>query len=191
MNSFEQFVESTIDKVLKAEKGYVDDPDDKGGETNHGITVAVARANGYNGSMRDMPVSVARAIYRKRYIVGPGFDKIAILSPLLAEELIDTGVNMGPSRPSEMLQRWLNGFNDRGSKYADLFVDGRIGDVTVDALEAYLAWRGAEGESVMLMALNSTQGVRYLEIAENNESQEKFLYGWMRTRVANILKGVQ
>ena len=43
----------------------------------------------------------------------------------------------------------------------------------------------------MLMALNSTQGVRYLEIAENNESQEKFLYGWMRTRVANILKGVQ
>lgn len=179
-----------IDAVLKAEAGYSNDEADGGGETMWGITVAVARANGYTGDMRSMPQSVARAIYEKRYVTEPKFDLVAALSPILGEELVDTGVNMGPAVPAMMLQRWLNGFNDQGSKYQDVFVDGRIGQITLDALKAYLAWRGTEGESVMLMALNSTQGVRYLEIAEKNPSQEKFLYGWMRGRVANIMKGM-
>lgn len=180
-----------IDAILEKEEGYVDDPADRGGETNHGITVAVARRNGYLGPMIDMPVSVARAIYLKRYITEPGFDQVAILSPIVADELIDTGVNMGPSRPSEMFQRWLNAFNDGQKRYEDLFVDGRIGPATIEAFDAYLEQRGSEGESVMLMALNCTQGVRYLDIAENNPSQERFMYGWMRSRVADILKGVQ
>ena len=51
-----------IDAILRAEGGYVNDPQDKGGETNYGITVAVARANGYTGPMRDLTVAVARDI---------------------------------------------------------------------------------------------------------------------------------
>ena len=51
----------TIDAILRAEGGYVNDPQDKGGETNYGIIVAVARANVYQGPMRDLPVTVARA----------------------------------------------------------------------------------------------------------------------------------
>lgn len=186
--SFDAFAARTIDKVIEAEKGYVNDPDDNGGETNWGITIAVARRYGYLGPMRELPQSVAREIYRRRYIIDPAFDRVAMRSEKLAEELVDTGVNMGPSRAAEMLQRWLNGFNDRGSKYADLFVDGRIGKVTLEALDAYLAWRDTEGERVLLMALNCAQGMRYLDIAEGNPSQEKFLYGWMRARVANILE---
>jgi lysozyme family protein len=92
-------------------------------------------------------------------------------------------VNMGPTRASEMLQRWLNGLNLEGSRYADLFVDGQIGSVTLDALRAYVDWRGAEGIDVLVCALNCTQGVRYLELAEDNSSQEDFLYGWLRSRV--------
>lgn len=176
--------ERTIDGVIAAEQGFVDHPDDHGGPTCWGITQAVARANGYTGPMRDMPVSFAREVYRKRYIVAPGFDKVALVSPDIAGELIDTGVNMGPSRATEMLQRWLNGFNQQGSRYADLFVDAAIGEVTLQALRAYVRWRGAEGERVMVEALNCTQGVRYLEIAEKDKSQEDFLYGWVRNRVA-------
>jgi lysozyme family protein len=177
--NFERF----IDDILAAEKGYVDHAADRGGPTNHGITQAVARRNGYDGPMQDMPVSLAREIYRRRYIVDPGFDKVAVIDEKIGFELIDTGVNCGPMRAAEMLQRWLNGFNARGSRYADLFVDGRIGEVTLQALRAYLRWRGSEGARVMVTALNCTQGNRYLEIAENNESQESFLYGWMRNRV--------
>lgn len=175
--------EPIIDAILRAEQGYVDHPNDRGGPTNHGITLAVARANGYDGDMREMPVSLAREIYRRRYIVAPAFDKVAILNADIATELIDTGVNMGPARAAEFLQRLLNGLNAQGSRYPDLFVDGRIGKVTLDALAAFLRWRGLDGVKVILRGLNSQQAMRYLDIAENNPSQESFLYGWLLHRV--------
>lgn len=175
--------ESIIDAILRAEQGYVDHPDDRGGPTNHGITLAVARANGYDGHMRDLPVSLAREIYRRRYIVAPAFDKVAAINAEIAAELIDTGVNMGPARAAEFLQRLLNGLNAQGSRYPDLFVDGRIGKVTLDALAAFLRWRGLDGVKVILRGLNSQQAMRYLDIAENNPSQESFLYGWLLHRV--------
>jgi lysozyme family protein len=175
--------ERVIDGLVEREQGYVDHADDRGGPTNYGITQAVARRNGYDGPMKDMPLSLAREIYRKRYIVEPCFDKVALIDSAVAAELIDTGVNMGPSRAAEMFQRWLNGFNAKGSRYADLFVDGRIGEVTLECFRKFMRWRGAEGARVMVAALNCTQGARYLELAENNDSQESFLYGWIRSRV--------
>ncbi len=179
------FTEKIIDNVLAAEKGYVDHPNDRGGPTNWGITEVVARANGYTGAMRDMQQSFARTIYEKRYIAEPKFDQVVALHAGIGEELIDTGVNMGPSRAAEFLQRWLNAFNGQGSKYPDMFVDGRLGPVSLDALRKYLAWRGQnEGGAVMLKALNSAQAMRYLDIAEANKTQEDFIYGWIRSRVA-------
>jgi len=176
--------EHVIDEILRSEQGYVDHPDDHGGPTNHGITQAVARQHGYEGDMQDMPESLAREIYRHRYIAAPKFDLVALIDEQIGAELIDTGVNMGPAQPAQFLQRWLNAFNAGGSRYADLFVDGRIGQVTLDALKAFLKWRGAEGSMVMLRALNSLQAVRYLEIAERDPSQRAFTYGWVRGRVS-------
>lgn len=177
-------VEIIIDTVLKAEGGYVDDPADRGGPTNYGITQAVARANGHTGHMRDMPKELARSIYRKRYITEPRFDAVLAVNERVGEELVDTGVNMGPSRAAEFLQRWLNGFNDGGSKYADLFVDGRLGDVSIAALKAFLRWRGKDGETALLRGLNGAQATRYLEITEGSKSQRRFLFGWVMNRVA-------
>lgn len=178
---------SKIDAIIKAvidvEGGYSNNPNDRGGETMYGITVAVARANGYQGPMRAMPRSVAESIYRKRYITDPKFDQVLAINTGVGEEVVDTGVNMGPHRAAEYLQRWLNGFNLPGSGYQDLFVDGRVGKLTLDALRRYLSKRGREGEQVLLRGLNSTQGNRYLEITEANRNQRNFLYGWVRARV--------
>lgn len=176
--------DSIIEGILAVEKGYVDHPNDQGGPTNYGITVAVARANGYQGDMRALPISLARSIYQRRYIVEPKFDQVAAINADIATELIDIGVNMGPGRAAEFLQRWLNGFNSGGSRYAELFVDGRLGPISLDALRAFLKWRGVEGIKVMLKALNGVQGATYLEIAEANKSQRDFLYGWIRERVS-------
>lgn len=176
-------VDRYIDAILSKEQGFVDHPSDRGGPTNWGITQVVARSNGYEGDMANLPESVAREIYRRRYIVRPGFDKVALINERIAAELIDTGVNMGPARAGEFLQRALNGMNRRGSQYADLFVDGQVGEISRDALRKYLRVRGPEGERVMVCALNVLQGGRYFDIAEDNESQEDFLYGWIRARV--------
>lgn len=171
----------TIAGVIAAEGGYVNNPNDKGGETNYGITANVARANGYQGPMRDMPKAFAEEIYRKRYVTEPKFDLVLSANADIGAELIDTGVNMGPARAAEFLQRALNALND--GRYQKLFVDGRIGPSTMVALRAFLAWRGLDGKAVMLTLLNSLQAVRYLEIAEHTPSQKTFLFGWIRTRV--------
>ena len=61
--------------------------------------------------MRKVPRSEAAAIYKRKYWHRPGFDKISALAPKLAEELFDTGINMGPGTASEFLQRSLNALN--------------------------------------------------------------------------------
>lgn len=172
-----------IDDVITTEGGYVNDPADAGGETNYGITLAVARANGYIGEMKKMPRHVAVSIYTQRYVKAPRFDHILALNTEIGIELIDTGVNMGPTQAAMFLQRWLNALNDTGSRYQPLFVDGRLGEISSAALEAYLKWRGKDGQKVLLNALNSSQALRYLEISESKASQKKFLFGWMLNRV--------
>lgn len=177
------FFESVVDKVIAAEKGYVDHPSDKGGPTNFGITQTVARANGYVGDMRLLPLSLARTIYKKRYIVEPRFDQVSMISEAIGTEMIDTGVNMGPATAAIWLQRWVNGFNAGGSRYADVFVDGRIGPVTLNSLQMFLEWRGKAGVTAMLRGLNGVQAAKYLALAEADKSQRDFLFGWVMNRV--------
>lgn len=172
-------VDQIIDRILKVEGGYINHPNDKGGETNHGITVAVARANGYKGPMRNMTQAQAREIYRVRYVIAPGFGLINNESPTIAAELVDTGVNMGPSVPSGYLQRALNALNRQQQDYKDIVADRKVGPATVAALKAYLGKRGADGERRLLALLNALQGARYLSIAENNPTQEAFMFGWL------------
>lgn len=178
-------IDSIIEGVVERERGYVNHPNDRGGPTNYGITQAVARLNGYQGDMRDMPRSLAIKIYRDRYVVAPKFDQVIALDAAIGEELVDTGVNMGPATAATFFQRCLNVFNYDGapSGYSDLFVDGRLGPATLGALKAYLKWRGTEGQLVMLRALNSEQGSRYINIAERDRTQRKFTFGWFSKRV--------
>ena len=95
--------------------------------------------------------------------------------------MFDTLFNGG--EPGQWLQRALNVFNRGATIYPDMTVDGRIGPMTIAALKAYLITRGGEGERVMLAALNSLQGARFIAIAESNPSQEAFEYGWFLNRV--------
>ena len=44
-----------IAAVFAVEGGYVNNPKDPGGATNHGVTEAVARKHDYRGHMKDLP----------------------------------------------------------------------------------------------------------------------------------------
>lgn len=169
--------------IIAVEGGYVDDPADSGGETNWGITEKVARVSGYTGVMRDMPRSVAESIYSAKYWDSLRLDTIEALSAAVAEEMADTGVNLGVKRAVTFLQRSLNVLNDRQRLYPDIAADGLVGDRTVETLGSYLAARGEEGAAVLVRMLNCLQGAFYVDLAERRVKDERFVYGWMRNRV--------
>lgn len=177
-------IEAIIDGIVDREGGYINDPRDAGGETNFGITVRVARANGYTGAMRALTRDKAEAIYRSEYVIRPGFAAIIPLSEKIAEELVDTGVNMGTGKAAEFLQKALNALNNQGKDYPDIAEDNDIGPATIRALKAYLAKRGKDGELVMLRILNGLQVARYVEIARMRSANEAFVFGWIRTRIS-------
>lgn len=112
--------DEAFDKLLGHEGGYVNHPDDPGGETNWGITIRVARENGYNGAMREMPQTVAKEIYRKRYWAPVYGD---LLPAVVRYAMFDAAVNSGVGQAARWLQRAVG--------VAD---DGRIGPVTLRAV---------------------------------------------------------
>ncbi|MCF4671951.1 N-acetylmuramidase [Acinetobacter baumannii] len=177
-------IEQYLDELIKREGGYVNNPADRGGETKYGITEAVARTNGFKGNMKDLPLDVAKAIYKKQYWTDPRFDQVNVISSLVAEELLDTGVNCGVEFAKPLLQRALNLLNNNGKAgWLDLSVDGIYGPATLNALKNYLVKRGKEGEKVLVRVLNIMQGQRYIEICERNPKQEQFFYGWIANRI--------
>lgn len=172
-----------IEDILGREGDYVNNPKDRGGPTRWGITEKTARANGYTGDMRYLSRETAKQILEEEYWFGPRFNMIAEVSTAIADELCDTGVNMGPMVQVKFLQRWLNAFNKEQTLYPDLIADGAIGNRTITALRAFLSVRGKQGEEVLLKAINCSQGTKYLELTEAREANEEFIFGWLLNRV--------
>ncbi|WP_151822463.1 glycoside hydrolase family 108 protein [Acinetobacter oleivorans] len=178
-------IEQYLEELIKREGGYVNNSADRGGATKYGITEAVARENGYKGNMKDLPLEVAKVIYKKQYWTAPRFDQVNTISSAVAEELLDTGVNCGTGFTKPLLQRALNLLNNQGkADFPDLVIDGVYGSTTLGALKTYLAKRGKEGEKVLVRVLNIMQGQRYIEICERNSNQEQFFYGWIANRIS-------
>ncbi len=120
-------IDQYLEKVISREGGYVNHPSDHGHATKFGITEAVARSNGYQGNMQDLPLSVAKSIYQQKYWLEPQFDQIDTISPAIAEELLDTAINCGVNFAKPLLQRALNLLNKEGKEgWPNLVVDGPV-----------------------------------------------------------------
>lgn len=91
-----------FDRLLGNEDGYSNHPDDPGGETMWGITAKVARANGYSGSMKDMPKDTAKDIYRTLYWTESKCDR---MPGAVAFQVFDAAVNHGVKQANKFLQR--------------------------------------------------------------------------------------
>lgn len=175
----EAFLESDAQTII-AEGGYVNDPSDRGGATNYGITIHTARRYGYRGPMRDLPPATAIEIRRDGYWIPVWGDSLDQLYPSLASQVYDVAINMGPYRAVVFLQRCLNFLNNQATLYRDVSVDGVMGPATWRAAEAYHRRRSGDGEGPLMSCVGALQGAKYIAIGEASPSQERFAYGWLR-----------
>lgn len=175
--------------VYAHEGGYVNDPADPGGETNYGITAKTAHEAGYQGSMRafqkhcsERHAICADAIYQRQYLERPGFMPMVSIEPAVADELVDSGVNLGPRWPSLWFQQVLD--EQAG---AHLAIDGQIGPSSIAAYRAFQAQRGKiQACRIMLDGLDGKQAARYAQLVRANPRLKKFYRGWIRYRIGNV-----
>ena len=172
-----------VGHTFQVEGGFANIDSDPGGKTRYGITERVARNNGYQGAMEDLPQDLAYSIYRDAFFLGPKLDEVAERSFKVAREVFDAGVNIAPERAVAMLQRALNLLNSRARYYSDITSDGMVGPETLGALDAYFEQRPDMGESVLVKALLVQRGSYYMDLAASDEQFENFLFGWLRRRV--------
>ncbi len=101
--------DAAFERLLGHEGGYVNHPEDPGGATNWGITERVARANGYRGEMRDLPVETAKQIYLRLYWTPCRCEE---LPAALRFDVFDAAVNSGTVQAIKWLQRAIGATAD-------------------------------------------------------------------------------
>lgn len=154
--------DQAFDILLKHEGGFVDHPDDPGGATRYGVTEAVAREVDYRGDMRDLPLDLAKRIYRERY-----WDAVRAeqLPAPVRYVVFDAAVNSGVGQAARWLQRAV-GVRD----------DGVIGPWTLAAVAQH------SPETVTRRFLS--QRLRFMSGLANWPA---FGRGWAR-RIADLLE---
>jgi len=145
-----------IEKVLVNEGGYINDPNDKGGETKFGIS---KRAYPHI-DIKNLTTDEAKAIYKKDY-----WDKIKgdeMQSDAIAYEIFDTAVNMGVRTASKLAQLIVKSHPD-----------GIIGNKTLQKINNI-------DEELFVTSFKLAKVARYIYLVEKNPSNRKFLFGWIK-----------
>lgn len=176
MIQFEKTMTDTFDKafnyLLKNEGGYSDDPDDKGGATNYGISLRFLKSlytRGYRKAdvnrdgiidpkdIQELTLPIVKDMYRIEF-----WKPIeAIKNEILAIKVFDAGVNIGIRKAISILQGCL-----------DVNVDGVIGPKTLKSLEK-------EKHGIILQAFIDRLCGYYYHIVYTQPKQHKFLKGWL------------
>jgi len=167
--------EEYLNAVLEYEGGLVDDPDDKGGKTNRGITEATLRSAIKEGIVPPTvtiesltyDLESVRKIYEVRYYLRA---KCNFMPHPLAFAHFDASVNHGVGNSARFIQRTLNVFG------TSLNVDGAIGPKTLAALEEVLSTVDVD---LITKTYCNIRKSFYDAIVTNNPSQRKFYNGWM------------
>ena len=125
-------IDDIVSEALRREGGFVNDPDDTGGATNHGVTIHTLRRLGIDvdgdgdvdvDDVRKLPQHRAAEIFKEHYYIRPG---IAALPEVLQASVFDMYVNAGGAA-IKILQRLLAKFG------YPVAIDGVLGPQTVAA----------------------------------------------------------
>ncbi len=159
--------------LLKHEGGWVDNPADRGGKTNMGITFRTFQRTAQKilgikptvKNLKNLTKEQAAKIYRAEY-----WNKIKgddIPQQELANIMFDFAVNSGPTTAAKYLQMVLKELG------ANIQVDGSIGPNTLKALN--------ETDPKEVYRLYKKRRIDfYKKIVKRDPSQKVFLKGWLK-----------
>lgn len=184
-------IRPALQKTLKYEGGWDNDPKDPGGETYKGVSrvhyphwpgweildhLPTRTAEPTGMEAKELEEQLVR-FYTHEFWMRLYLDKCA--SQTLAEMIFDCGVNCGTRVAAAMLQRTLNVMNANGYRWRDLAEDGVLGPVTMETLEKAVELRF----EAIIQVYTALRITRYVELCEKNETLERFLAGWVRRAV--------
>lgn len=175
-------------EIVAREGGFVNDPDDPGGATNHGVTIHTLRRLGLDvtgdgavdvADVRALSRAQATEIFITHYFRRPGISR---LPAVLHDTVFDMYVNAG-ANAVRILQRLLR---EMGHAVA---VDGVIGPQTAEAARA--AYEAAPGH--LRDAYGIARRSYYLRLADRRPASRKYARrrdggkgGWIRRAEAFI-----
>lgn len=178
--------------TAKAEGGFSDDKNDRGGATGFGVSLAFLKSLAANSrdnaklkelgvllpvtreSIEALTSSQARDILKYEFWDKPKFE---VFPKRIACCLFDMAVNHGTSRSIKLAQKGYNA--TIGNFGAKLAVDGVMGAQTTTAL--------MQESDVLLSNIIEARWAFYEAIMKNDPSQETFRRGW-RNRCTNLSK---
>ena len=170
---------SIIDKNLEHEGGYVNNKNDRGGETNWGITkpfmedFKYALPGGKAKPIKDLTVEDAKLLYKAlwdRYNLGYVRDKN------VAYVIFDYMINTFYHTAAKRVQETLN------TKGAGLKVDGHLGEMSLKAIHnSDYKW--------LIDELLKNRYYNYREQVKDDFGQHEFYAGWMN-RLNKIAEAV-
>lgn len=193
--AFSERYAAAVDRLLRIEGGFVDDPADHGGATKYGISLRFLAAEGKldldgdriadfdldmdgdidGQDIRKLTRGDARFLYNRCF-----WQRIEAetFPPPLGEMMFDQAVNGGLRAARKLLQHAINTI---GRKYRyrtiALKVDGVVGPVTRRRLDSMIERHGV---SEIADAYREAVKDRYLGIVRADPSQARFIKGWLR-----------
>ncbi|WP_010664818.1 glycoside hydrolase family 108 protein [Marinilabilia salmonicolor] len=173
--------EDAFNKTLIHEGGYVNEPDDLGGETYKGIARNIhpdwtgwrtidkyKQSPGFPDPL-DSDVHLADEV--RQFFKNKFWDKIKgdlIQNQLVAESIFDFCVNSGVKTGISMAQRVL-----------EVTPDGIIGPITLNAVNRF-------NPELFLASFTIAKIARYVHLVKIRPANRKFFFGWIRRAIGDI-----
>lgn len=174
----EKMFEELVGSVFKDEGGYSNNKDDRGGETNFGITAGILKKyqeaygglgiNGVEIEPGALTKQQAKEIYRNEFFYGQRMNELT--NPAIATAILDATVLHGPGTAWGLLQESINAIDKSNS----LVVDRVGGTSTIRKLNSL----SPENVRRLIDKNDEIRRDRIEKIIKSSPSQKQFGGGW-------------
>lgn len=163
--------------TIKQEGGLVNDPSDKGGITNGGISLRFLKSCGLkydfnnDGIVNDKEIINLTEDQKKIIYKNEFFNKLScelINNQSIINYLFDTAVNCGINTAVKIVQKALCSYFNT----VEIKIDGIIGPQTLTLIN--------KSDINLIIPMRSERANYYRNIVNNNPKMNKYINGWLR-----------